>query len=74
MAPLQPTLATNVVPFVRAPKYRVECCDNLDFMRSLKKESMHLIVTSPPYNLGKVYEKKKTTLDLYVEQQAATIV
>lgn len=41
-------------------------------MRSLKKESMHLIVTSPPYNIGKEYERK-TSLDVYVEEQAATI-
>ena len=73
MAALLPASDTNVVPFARTPKYRVECCDNLEFMRTLEKESMDLIVTSPPYNLGKVYEKKKTTLSLYVEQQAATI-
>lgn len=41
-------------------------------MRSLDKGSMHLIVTSPPYNLGKDYEKK-TTNEVYIEQQAATI-
>jgi len=41
-------------------------------MRSLKKESMNLIVTSPPYNIGKEYERK-TSLDVYVEQQAAAI-
>jgi adenine-specific DNA-methyltransferase len=41
-------------------------------MRSLKNESMHLIVTSPPYNLGKSYEKK-TTNEVYIEQQTATI-
>ncbi|PKL16925.1 MAG: site-specific DNA-methyltransferase [Spirochaetae bacterium HGW-Spirochaetae-5] len=41
-------------------------------MRTLKKESMNLIVTSPPYNIGKSYEKK-TTLNVYIEQQAATI-
>jgi adenine-specific DNA-methyltransferase len=41
-------------------------------MRSLKRESMNLIVTSPPYNIGKEYERK-TSLDVYIEQQAATI-
>ncbi|OQW74196.1 MAG: site-specific DNA-methyltransferase [Proteobacteria bacterium ST_bin13] len=56
----------------RQPRHHIECADNIDFMRSLKKESMHLIVTSPPYNMGKEYERK-TSLDLYVEQQAATI-
>ncbi|WP_225154046.1 site-specific DNA-methyltransferase [Bradyrhizobium sp. NBAIM08] len=33
---------------------------------------MHLIITSPPYNIGKAYEKR-TTNELYIEQQAATI-
>jgi adenine-specific DNA-methyltransferase len=73
MAVLQQALTADVVPFARPPKYRVECCDNIEFMRTLKKESMNLIVTSPPYNIGKIYEKRKTTLDIYVEQQAATI-
>ena len=41
-------------------------------MRSLEKESMNLIVTSPPYNIGKAYERR-TSLEFYVEQQAATI-
>jgi adenine-specific DNA-methyltransferase len=42
-------------------------------MRSLPNESMHLIVTSPPYNLGKTYEKKKSTNEVYIEQQTAAI-
>lgn len=42
-------------------------------MRSLPNESMQLIVTSPPYNLGKSYEKKKTSNEVYVEQQTAAI-
>ncbi|MCY4312053.1 MAG: site-specific DNA-methyltransferase [Rhodospirillaceae bacterium] len=46
--------------------------DNLEFMRRLPDESMSLIVTSPPYNLGKVYEKR-TTLEKYVEDQTACI-
>lgn len=33
---------------------------------------MNLIVTSPPYNIGKEYEKR-TSLDVYIESQAATI-
>lgn len=33
---------------------------------------MHLIVTSPPYNIGKEYEKR-TSLDVYIEEQSATI-
>jgi adenine-specific DNA-methyltransferase len=61
----------NVVP-LRPLKTVVECRDNLDFMRSLKKDSMHLIVTSPPYNIGKAYEKR-TSMEVYIENQAATV-
>lgn len=64
--------ATNIVPFNNGAKAFIECKDNLEYMRSLKKESMHLIVTSPPYNIGKAYEKR-TPNALYIEQQAATI-
>ena len=45
---------------------------NLTFMRPLKDESMQLIVTSPPYNIGKAYEKR-STLDAYVKSQAQVI-
>ena len=62
---------SNVVP-IRPTNAFVECKDNLEFMRTLDKGSMHLIVTSPPYNIGKEYEKR-TSLDLYIESQAATI-
>jgi adenine-specific DNA-methyltransferase len=62
----------KIVQLRGRPDHNIACADNLDFMRSLKSESMNLIVTSPPYNIGKAYERK-TSLDLYVEQQAATI-
>ncbi len=62
----------NVVPLKRPLTTRIECLDNLDFMRTLKGGSMNLIVTSPPYNLGKEYEKR-TSLDIYIESQAAAI-
>lgn len=54
------------------PNARVLCEDNLKFMRRLDAESMELIVTSPPYNIGKEYEKKKSQ-DRYIEEQAACI-
>ena len=41
-------------------------------MRELSDASMQLIVTSPPYNIGKEYENKKS-LDIYIEEQAACI-
>ena len=62
----------NVLPFEKPSTFSIECIDNLGFMRTLKNDSMHLIVTSPPYNLGKTYEKK-TSNEVYIEQQSATI-
>lgn len=65
-------ISTKVVRLVPRPTYRIETKDNLSFMRSLADESMHLIVTSPPYNLGKEYEKRRSQ-DCYIEEQVATI-
>lgn len=62
----------NVITFKKTPKVDIKCADNLEYMRGLRKGSMHLIVSSPPYNLGKEYEKK-TPLDVYIEEQSATI-
>jgi adenine-specific DNA-methyltransferase len=41
-------------------------------MRRLPDESMKLIVTSPPYNLGKEYEEKRSK-DRYIEEQVACV-
>jgi len=62
----------NVLEFKKRPISRIECRDNLNFMRSLEDESMKLIVTSPPYNIGKDYEKR-TSNEIYIEQQSAAI-
>ena len=48
------------------------CQDNLDFMRGLPDGSMKLIVTSPPYNIGKQYEKR-SSLDTYLSDQEHVI-
>ena len=48
------------------------CEDNLAFMEGLHDGQMKLIVTSPPYNLGKNYETK-TSLDTYIEAQEDVI-
>jgi adenine-specific DNA-methyltransferase len=63
---------SNVLPFPNQQVSRIEKSDNLKFMRSLEDQSMHLIVTSPPYNLGKSYESRRTQ-DLYLEEQSAAI-
>lgn len=46
--------------------------DNLAFMRPIESGSVKLIVTSPPYNIGKSYEAR-SPLDRYVQQQAQVI-
>ena len=46
--------------------------DNLSFVKPLQDESMKLIVTSPPYNIGKAYEVK-TPLENYIKDQAGII-
>lgn len=56
----------------QAKETKIACEDNLKFMRRLADESMHLIVTSPPYNLGKEYEKRKSQ-EKYIEEQASCI-
>lgn len=64
--------SSNVINLHNHPYFQIEKKDNLSFMRSLKEESMNLIVTSPPYNLGKEYERKRSQ-DCYIEEQVATI-
>jgi len=46
--------------------------DCLELLNQIPDESMQLVVTSPPYNIGKEYERK-LNLNLYLEQQASVI-
>ncbi len=46
--------------------------DCLALLKSIPDDSIQLVVTSPPYNLGKKYEKK-IKLDKYLEQQETVI-
>lgn len=56
----------------RAPDAILGCQDNLAFMRELPDGLMKLIVTSPPYNMGKSYEQQQP-LEAYVESQKRVI-
>lgn len=49
-----------------------ECEDNLNYMSRMADESVQLIVTSPPYNIGKSYERR-IALDEYVAGQERVI-
>ncbi len=46
--------------------------DCLDFLKTIPDKSVQLIATSPPYNVGKPYEKK-LKLEQYVAQQKRVI-
>jgi adenine-specific DNA-methyltransferase len=69
-SPIEPRKTLAALP--NTSTWSIECQDNLDYMRSLEDGSMQLIVTSPPYNIGKEYEKRSEQED-YVKSQAATI-
>lgn len=46
--------------------------DALDFLRTLPSEFVSLVITSPPYNLGKEYERKRA-LQIYLQEQVSVI-
>jgi DNA modification methylase len=46
----------------------LHCGDTLDFLETVPNETAKLIITSPPYNLGKEYESK-TGIETYLEFQ-----
>ena len=50
----------------RAIVYTGSC---FDFVQSLADNSVRLVVTSPPYNIGKAYEKRASLDDYYAEQE-----
>lgn len=65
--------AQAALQFIPASRdVRMACQDNLAFMRSLTDGMMRLIVTSPPYNIGKSYERR-SPLDAYIQAQAQVI-
>jgi adenine-specific DNA-methyltransferase len=61
-----------LLPQFDGARATLTCQDNLAFMRDVPSESMKLIVTSPPYNIGKSYERRKT-LENYLASQAQVI-
>ena len=43
---------------VDLPRWTLACEDNLAFMSKLPNLSVHLVATSPPYSIGKSYERR----------------
>ena len=71
-----PSEKTQQKPFTteRSPvvRHQLVCEDNMEFMQRFDSGTFKLIVTSPPYNLGKAYEKR-TALGEYLAAQKAVI-
>jgi adenine-specific DNA-methyltransferase len=64
---LSNNLGHQEVPFSVARKQ-----DNISFLNLIDAESINMVLTSPPYNIGKSYEKRQS-LDSYLESQERTI-
>lgn len=48
--------------------------DTLDLLRAMPDASAQLVITSPPYNIGKAYERaRRTTLDDYLAGQQRVV-
>ena len=65
----QMNIATNFNLNEQIVLYHGSC---IDLLKEIPSKSIQLIVTSPPYNIGKEYEKK-TKLSNYIAQQAQVI-
>jgi DNA modification methylase len=50
----------------------LECNDAVEFTKKLKDQSIQLIVTSPPYNIGKSYETR-VSIQEYLDSQVKLI-
>lgn len=50
----------------------LHCGDAKDFLRTIPNESISLVITSPPYNIGKEYEAK-TEIEAYLQFQEEVI-
>lgn len=62
-------IATHYAQDAKAVVYDGNC---LTLMRGIPDAAVQLIITSPPYNIGKPYEKKLSLKD-YLEQQTQVI-
>jgi DNA modification methylase len=44
----------------------------MDFLKQIPDNSINLIITSPPYNIGKEYETR-TSIEKYIDIQSEVI-
>lgn len=62
----------RLVQLERDCDVNMACQDNLSYMANIPSDIVKLVVTSPPYNIGKKYEKR-SSLERYVESQMRVI-
>ncbi len=60
------------LPYSTSKRGMISCSDNIPFMEKLPDSMFKLIVTSPPYNLGKSYEER-SDLNEYLKMQERVI-
>jgi adenine-specific DNA-methyltransferase len=65
----QENISANFAKNERSVVFSGNC---LELLKQIPDQSLQLVVTSPPYNIGKEYERK-LELNAYVAQQAAVI-
>jgi len=75
-------IQTNTLPMFKGPEIQndfdpiarivLHCGDTLNFLETVPNDTVKLIITSPPYNLGKEYENK-TAIESYLEIQDQVI-
>lgn len=58
--------------FSREHRIVLHLGDSYDFLKTIPKDTATLIITSPPYNIGKEYETR-TSIRSYLKQQEAVI-
>lgn len=54
-------------------QYLIKTGDSLSVLKTIKDEIFDLVITSPPYNIGKEYETK-TSIENYLKEQEQIIV
>lgn len=67
--PVMPKISTKFDPSASAVVFQGDC---LKLFSQIPDESTQLVVTSPPYNVGKAYEKSRSLSD-YLADQAKVI-
>ena len=47
---------------------KIYCIDALEGLKQLEDNSIDLVVTDPPYNIGKDFENENLTIEEYVKK------